>query len=106
MSTVNEKLIGNNPVWSDGVVTMKINFALIPGPPTTLGIEPAALAGKSITHVMLSNTGAVNIHVGTSAVASTGILLQPGGSLSVAVDATAVITVNGALAIFDLLLFP
>ena len=106
MSIVNERLIGNNPVWSSGVVTAKIDFAAM-GAITTIAIEPALIAQKSVTHVMLSNSGLVSVYVGTSGVATTGIMIQPGGSLSVAVDSTAVITVNGvATAVFQLLLFP
>ena len=104
--SVNKNLIGNNPIWTSGTTTVKMDFAAMGGV-TTMSFDPSSMAGKSVTHVMLSNTGTVNIYVGTSAVAAHGLLLQPGGSLSVAVDTDAIITVNGAAtAVFDLLLFP
>ena len=83
--SVNSHLITNNPMWTGATTVTAVPAAgAWPGPGTPVPmIVPLALSnGQTATSGTISNTGPVNLYVGSSTV--TGILLQPGAAISLA----------------------
>ena len=75
----------NNPVWSSSTKTTKATVA--GGHDEIIGREGT---------VTVSNHGPVNMYVGTSDVAATGILLQPGAALTLGMQPGVTIYLNDA----------
>tara|TARA_R110002050_G_scaffold174854_1_gene307737 strand:+ start:659 stop:1027 length:369 start_codon:yes stop_codon:yes gene_type:complete len=120
--SVNNHVLGNNPIWDNSVQTRKVDLSAGAGVDTlTFGIDDlissssahitgGSQMGGAITHLVISNPGPVNIFVGTPgdpADLTLGVLVQPGGSFSFAVAGNAQITVNDATktAVFSVLMF-
>jgi len=88
--SVNSHLIANNPVWTDATVVTDVAAAgAWPGPGTPVpSLVPIILAnGQVATSVTISNTGPVNLYVGS--LTNHGILLQPGAAISLALSSSA-----------------
>ena len=118
--SVNSHALGNNPVWTSNTLTRKVSFAAGAGIDTKTFSATSLLTdtGANVTggtsmrgtvsHMCISNAGPVNIYVGTNASDLTmGVLVQPGGTFSFALDGTAQVTVNDSTktAVFSVLMF-
>ena len=93
----------SNPVWTDTTVTI----AGTVGPSTGVySFQMASIAPTPAGTAIISNTGPVNIYIGTSSVTD-GILVQPGGALQIAADPKAFISIRDATntATFSMVLF-
>ena len=75
----------NNPVWSGSTMTTK---ATVAG-----GYDEIVGRDRTVT---VSNHGPVNLYVGTTQDATTGILLQPGAALTLAMQPGVTVYLNDA----------
>jgi hypothetical protein len=75
----------NNPVWTASTKTTNA---------TVVGTYDE-IAGRDGTTIV-SNHGPVNLYVGTTQAATTGILLQPGAALTLAMQPGVTIYLNDA----------
>lgn len=106
--SVNNHLLGNNPLWTGKTTTIPYTALGAPGTHTIssftlyLGADTAGQARSMI----VSNHGPVNLFVGTGGAVG-GILLQPGAALTVGVGAGATVTVYDSVGtgVFSTVLF-
>lgn len=119
--TVNNHVLGNNPIWTSETQTRKVDFsaavAIDTKTFTATGLmldSSAHVSGGStmigsISHMCISNKGPVNIFVGSGdgSDLTEGVMVQPGGSFSFALDSSAQITVSDSTktAVFSVLMF-
>lgn len=73
----------NNPVWSSSTTTTLV----------TISGKFDTIAGRDGTTIV-SNHGPVNLYVGTKEHVTTGILLQPGAALTLAMQPGVTIYLN------------
>tara|TARA_R100001086_G_scaffold240438_1_gene166498 strand:+ start:49 stop:360 length:312 start_codon:yes stop_codon:yes gene_type:complete len=80
--SVNSHLIANNPVWTSNTLATAVSAA---GAPVAAQIPLMTASGPTskATTVIVSNTGPVNLFIGTLSVPA--ILLQPGAAITLAV---------------------
>ena len=92
----------NNPVWSDTTTTVAATVVST----GYFMFQMASMAPTPSGAAIISNTGPVNIYVGTSSTTN-GILVQPGGALQIAADPKAFIAIRDATntATFSMVLF-
>ena len=78
--SLNTHSTSNNPVWTTTTLATAVPAA---GAPVASQVPLATGSGSGATTVIISNTGPVNLFVGTASVAA--ILLQPGAAITLAV---------------------
>jgi len=78
--SVNHHLIGNNPIWNVNTLAIAVPAA---GAPAVAEVPRTTANGGSASSVTISNTGPVNLYVGTLSVAA--ILLQPGAAITIGI---------------------